>query len=135
MCVSWYFPFVIGPPLPRRRTPFHANQVGGLADVVSSLAKAHQASGLLTEVGPSAGTKQQANQVARQVARQGRRSPSGAQPPPPLTAVQVILPKYDCIDYRSVHELRQTTEIEVRPSAVHPHPRSQYFSAPHALAI
>lgn len=45
-------------PLPRRlRT---RPQVGGLADVVSSLAKAHQASGLLTEV---------------------------------------ILPKYDCIQY------------------------------------
>ncbi|KAG2487464.1 hypothetical protein HYH03_013886 [Edaphochlamys debaryana] len=49
-------------------------KVGGLADVVASLAKAHQATGLLTEV---------------------------------------ILPKYDCIHYGEVHELRQMTELEV----------------------
>ncbi|GLI64546.1 hypothetical protein VaNZ11_007864 [Volvox africanus] len=49
-------------------------KVGGLADVVSSLAKAHQSSGLLTEV---------------------------------------ILPKYDCIQYGEVHELRQMSELEV----------------------
>ncbi|GFR45954.1 hypothetical protein Agub_g7421, partial [Astrephomene gubernaculifera] len=49
-------------------------KVGGLADVVTSLAKAHQASGLLTEV---------------------------------------ILPKYDCINYADVHELRPMCEVEV----------------------
>ncbi|EFJ43179.1 hypothetical protein VOLCADRAFT_106932 [Volvox carteri f. nagariensis] len=49
-------------------------KVGGLADVVSSLAKAHQMSGLLTEV---------------------------------------ILPKYDCIQYGDVHELRQMCELAV----------------------
>ncbi|KXZ52403.1 hypothetical protein GPECTOR_9g447 [Gonium pectorale] len=49
-------------------------KVGGLADVVASLAKAHQASGLLTEV---------------------------------------ILPKYDCIQYGEVHELRHMCEVEV----------------------
>lgn len=49
-------------------------KVGGLADVVAALAKAHQGAGLLTEI---------------------------------------ILPKYDCIHYGEVHELRQMCEVEV----------------------
>lgn len=49
-------------------------KVGGLADVVVSLAKAHQASGTLAEI---------------------------------------VLPKYDCIRYEDVAELRQLAHIEV----------------------
>jgi len=49
-------------------------KVGGLADVVTSLAKAHQMTGTLAEV---------------------------------------ILPKYDCIKYTDVQELRQLTELGV----------------------
>ena len=44
------------------------SQVGGLADVVTSLAKAHQATGTLAEI---------------------------------------VLPKYDCINYADVQELQQ----------------------------
>jgi len=49
-------------------------KVGGLADVVQSLARAHQAMGLM---------------------------------------VEVILPKYNCIDYKSVIDLKVLTEISV----------------------
>lgn len=49
-------------------------QVGGLADVVTSLAKAHQSIGTLAEI---------------------------------------VLPKYDCIKYDAVQDLRKLVEIQV----------------------
>eukprot|EP00850_Spirogloea_muscicola_P007677 SM000039S14507 [mRNA] locus=s39:477496:482960:+ [translate_table: standard] len=49
-------------------------KVGGLADVVTSLAKAHQILG---------------------------------------TLIEIIMPKYDCIDYKCVEELRQLCKVDV----------------------